>query len=170
MRPPTPEEAAELTVPLLLQRVRDSPYAHLERPATAAELAEGEAAWRRWFGIEMPPVYRDLLAVSNGVNYNGLFLFAAVEHTIVEDGRERWMPGLESENSGYLWDIADEETCRIFGSADDDLFAYDTASGRWLVVDRVSWSDPYAEFSTLEDLLVDRMFCYLDEPGDRPDG
>jgi hypothetical protein len=89
---------------------------------------------------------------------------------VVEDGAERWMPGLDSENSGYVDDLAEEETRRFFGSADDDLFAYDVATRRWLVVDRVNWSGaPLEEFGTLEDLLVDRMFLYLDEAGDLPD-
>jgi hypothetical protein len=159
----------DLSLPELLQRVRDRRYFSLQRPATPSELAVGEAAWRRWFGIAMPPVYRDLLAASNGVNFNGLFLCAAEEYVVVEDGRERWMPGLETENSGYLYGIAEQETRRFFGSADDDLFAYDTASGRWLVVDRVNWpGDPILDFATLEDLLVDRMFCYLDEADDGP--
>jgi hypothetical protein len=172
VRRPTAEEAAALTVRDLLQRVREHLYFSLERPATErpateAELVAGEAAWREWFDIPMPPVYRDLLAASNGVNYNGLFLFAALEHTVVEDGRERWLPGLDSENSGYLWGIAEEETRRFFGSADDDLLAYDTATRRWVVVDRTNWSgEPFEEFGTLEALLIDRMFLYLDEGRD----
>ena len=164
MRPPTPDEAAGLTVPELLHRVRDSRWFSLERPATAADLAAGEAAWRDWFGIAMPAVYRELLATTNGLDVNGLLLVAAEEYTVVEDGGERWLPGIASENADHLFGIADQETRRFFGSADDDLFAYDTASQRWLVVDRSNWSGaPLEEFSTLEELLVDRLFRYLED-------
>lgn len=168
MRSPTPDEAARLTVPELLRRVRDSRYFALERPATAAELAAAEEAWRHWFGIEMPAVYRELLATTNGLDVNGLLLVAAEEYRVIQPGLERWLPGIHSENADYLDGMAEQETRRFFGSADDDLLGYDTASRWWLVVDRSNWAgEPLLEFETLTDLLVDRLFCYLDEGDDR---
>ena len=110
----------------MLQRVQDSPYFRLERPATPAQIEVGAAAWQAWLGIPMPEVYRELLRITNGLNVNGLYLFAAFEYTAVEDGAERWMPGIAAENAGYLYGIADTESRRFFGSADSDLYAYDT--------------------------------------------
>jgi hypothetical protein len=61
-------------VPLLLQRFRDSPHFSLELPATPAQIEVAAAAWQEWFGIPMPGVYRELLRITNGLNFNGLYL------------------------------------------------------------------------------------------------
>ena len=154
----------------MLQRVQDSPYFRLERPATPAQIEVGAAAWRAWLGIPMPEVYRELLRITNGLNVNGLYLFAAFEYTAVEDGAERWMPGIDAENAGYLYGIAD--TSRGGSSARPTVTCTHTTpkNGCWLVVDHVNWSgDPLLEFASCEDLSIDRIFCYLDDSADYPD-
>jgi hypothetical protein len=79
------------------------------------------------------------------------------------------MPGIAAENEGYLYGIADAESRRFFGSADDDLSPTtpEPRAGWWRTAS--NWSgDPLLESTGCADLLIDRLFCYLDESADHP--
>ncbi|MFW6597900.1 YrhA family protein [Propionibacteriaceae bacterium Y2011] len=146
----------------LVTRIAEEFYEQMP-PATPEEVAIAERVYANEFGIEMPPGYRELLSVSNGIDFNGLSFYSCTDTTDAE-GTEA--AGIGESNQRLIRGVHEiDTTMRFVGETGDDLYGYDKADGKWRNVDRTSWQAGSADnvFDTFDDLFVDVVTFYLDE-------
>jgi len=95
--------------------------------------------------------YYDFLSKTNGIDYNGMMIFAEKEYLFFEDDI---IYGIVEYNN----DIADnevEDTNVYFGVMGDDLFAY-TRENKWATMDIIS-GDIMDIYDSLDEFLFDIM-------------
>jgi hypothetical protein len=144
------------TIPEAIGHIREL-YATQLPPANDAQLGRAEQVFRAEFGIAMPEGYRALLTTVNGLVFNSV-MFYSTEDGSTAKGAARF--GLGEANERLLGGV--ETTLRFVGETGNQLFAYDTADGKWKVVDRGGWDldssdDVFATFDALFDAQVTRF-------------
>lgn len=124
--------------------------------ASEAEVKAFRGVFAQVFGIPAPEAYVDLLRRSNGIDVNGLVVYGTSDLN-----GEVFRYGLAESNQRLLQGVhVVESSLRFVGEQDDQLLAYDTADGRWKLVDRYSWEpddDVEDVYPTFEALVVERV-------------
>lgn len=147
------------TIPEAIGHIREL-YATQLPPANDGELGRAEQVFRTEFGIAMPEGYRALLTTVNGLVFNSV-MFYSTEDGSTAKGAARF--GLGQANERLLRGVETiDTTLRFVGETGNQLFAYDTADGKWKVVDRVGWDldssdDVFATFDALFEAQVIRF-------------
>lgn len=118
-----------MTEPLdrLLDEVAEQGW-ELNKPASPSALAGADAWFRARTGGQLPSGYRDVLARTDGLDFNGSVLYATHDARTVGG---LFVAGLAESNerladSGGTW----------IGEANGDLFGL--AAGAWAIADKVS--------------------------------
>lgn len=108
---------------------------HIQPPCTEERLAQLRLRVRDELGAELPEEYADLLRMQDGMNYNGLFLYAS-ETTPIVRARGAAIQGIVEANLGWR----DDERLNaylVFGDGNMDLYARHLPTGEYHVLDRV---------------------------------
>ncbi|MCT2587473.1 hypothetical protein [Actinophytocola gossypii] len=137
-----------------LDRLLDEVAEHgwdLNKPAAPNALARAGTWFRTRTGVALPAGHRDLLARTDGLDFNGAVLYAT------QDGRTTgglFVAGLAESNerladSGGTW----------IGEANGDLFGL--AAGAWVVADKVS-RQVFSQYEDCTALLAHVLRKYLD--------
>lgn len=125
-------------------------------PATSDSLVALRQQVREKFNYELPSAYGALLALSDGVNFNGYTLYAS--KTLPITGyTDRFIEGFMEANN--LWiDYAQnaDHHLLMFGETGDDLFLFDRRDQKFKVTDKVG-GDAYEEFDSFEE-LAEQLF------------
>ena len=120
-------------------------------PATSDSLVALRQQVREKFNYELPSAYGAVLALSDGVNFNGYTLYAS--KTLPITGyTDRFIEGFMEANN--LWiDYAQntDHQLLMFGETGDDLYLFDQRAQQFHVTDKVS-GDIYQAFDTFEEL------------------
>lgn len=123
-------------------------------------------AFGRLLETPMPADYEEFLRTSNGFSFDGTVFYGIVDayadnefHPGLFDSNERLVHGSESVDT----------TLRFVGENGHELFALDTADGRWKVVHRLDWQTPGPDqvFTTFEALFTHALAPHVDLKGTR---
>lgn len=129
------------------------------RPGAApAEIAAAEAQVRAQLGATLPPDYAAFLAIRNGVDYNGLVLYGALD-TPAHPGPGGFWQGLVAANKAWRSESGNEQLL-ILGDSDMDLYAVPTDGGAPGKFDRVTGErvESYPDVATMiEAVLRERL-------------
>lgn len=136
----------------LVRRIEKEFDYEQEEPAGSADVAAAERAFADLFGIEMPGGYRELIGLTDGLDFNGMIIYSCRDG-LSPSGYQRL--GLAESNERLIEGVDHIDTpLRFVGETGDELFAYHTSAGTWWVVDRVGWDPdpttrPYQSFDAL---------------------
>lgn len=127
----------------VIERITTNGYP-TEPPADAEQRSEVEA-WLRGHKVTGHEGYLALLEQTNGVDANGMVIYAAT-------ARPSGKRGIIEANRH---DGALEKGIVVIGGADDDAFIYSPTHGKWGTIDAGSIYGEilYEEFETATDLL-----------------
>ena len=138
---------------LLREHIEDK-TSYGERPQAPCDdtsLATLRDRARRELGLELPDAYVSFLRVTNGLDSNGLTVYAAETSSIV--GHEDMsIEGIVDANLGW-WDFAPHRAFLYFAESGISLYAVEIRTGRFLVIDRQSHSD-MEEVASFEALMA----------------
>lgn len=144
----------ELSGYLQQMQAEDARFGDLSQPlATSDSVAVLKQQAREKFNYELPSAYEALLALSDGVNFNGYTLYASKTRPIAGYS-DRLIEGFVEANK--LWEEyaqnADHHLL-VFGETGDDLFLFDRRDQKFKVIDKVG-GDAYEEFDSFEELAA----------------
>ena len=129
---------------------------HSQPPAVSGALTELRQRVHEKFDYELPKAYMAILALSDGVNFNGYTLYASKTLPII-GCPDRFIEGFIEAND--LWEDYGNNTDHhllVFGETGDDLFLFDRQDEKFKVTDKVG-GDAYQEFDSFEE-LVEQLF------------
>lgn len=121
----------------------------MQPPCSPGELRSLRQSLVNQFHFEMPEGYRELLEMTNGIDFNGTVIFAAA--AAPHAGRPgKFIEGLLEANR-----VRRENAAQflIFGESGMEMYAYDFDSKAWQTVDQVSL-DAYETFDSFDDLMI----------------
>lgn len=136
---------------------RDAPFGgKMQRPATAEDLDVLSKRVQEQFNYSLPAAYLSLLAVADGVDFNGFTLYAS--HTQPLQGEEKIALQGFAEINEFWQEYADNQDHHLlmFGETGDDLYLFDQRAQTYQVTDKVS-GDAYQTFDTFEE-LAEQLF------------
>lgn len=146
-----------LTDYLRQMREEDARFGDQSQPPALSETLDSlRQRSREQFKYELPAGYVDLLAQSDGINFNSYTLYAS--RTLPIAGYEdRFVEGFMEAND--LWEDYAENADHhllVFGETGGDLFLFDRRDQRFKVTDKVG-GDAYQTFDTFEE-LAEQLF------------
>lgn len=140
----------------LLQEHIDDKKAYGEspqRPATAAELQGLRDRARKELGVDLPDEYYRLLEKTNGLDSNGMVIYASDTAPIVGyEQQKRMIEGIVDANLGW-WDLDSHRRYVFFGESGTSLYTLDREDKKFKRLDRHS-NDVLEEFDTFEELIL----------------
>lgn len=135
---------------------RNAEYGDNPQPiASPTQLAALVSHCRDLFHYELPTGYLNLLAITDGIDFNGYKLYASKTRRIEEYDAN--MEGFMEAND--LWEDYEENSDHhllMFAEAGDDLFLFDRRDQKYKVTDKVG-GDAYQTFDTFEE-LTEQLF------------
>jgi hypothetical protein len=130
------------------------------QPACGADAIEAlRKRAKSELGADVPEDYLSLLRIANGVDWNGLSIYAAEKTPIAgrkERGKEeRFIFGFVDQNLHWR-EYAPAKNYLVFGESGDSTYLYNTAKSEYQERDRASDSlvDTYPTF---EDLITEAV-------------
>jgi len=141
-----------------IQEVQREFDQQMEAPALADELVQLTTVVRqRLQGYNVPQAYLDVLAVANGVEWNGCQLYASRDRTFLnEAGRIKYaVRGLVEANEA--WRILDYNCGYVYyGESGLDLYRYNLATDGFEICTRIGLT--VVEIFHTADELLTRVF------------
>ncbi|HEX8656249.1 MAG TPA: YrhA family protein [Hymenobacter sp.] len=132
--------------------MRDAQFGGKLQPAADAEdLASLTKRVQDRFNYSLPTAYLNILAVADGMDFNGHTLYASKTHPL--QGEENLLLQGLVEINEFWQDYAGNHDHHliVFGETGDDLYLFDKRAQKFHVTDKVS-GDVYQDFDTFEDL------------------
>jgi hypothetical protein len=122
----------------------------LQPPCTPEELRALRRRTLAELGLEVPEAYCTFLIRMNGLDSNGLVIYASTTTPIV-GFTDRFIEGFVEANLGW-WDHAPNRPFLHFGESGDSKYVFSPSQSQYLVLDRQSDS-VIKSVSTFEALL-----------------
>ena len=147
-----------------IQSVQEEYGEQMAPPATAAELEQLQLEARQKLAYNVPKAYLDLLAYTNGIEWNGHQLYASKPQPFINDaGRLRYtFRGLVEVNE--QWRILESNQQFIFfAESGEQLYCHNSESSKYEIVDRITKEvdDPETDaFDTCEELFA-KLFNHM---------
>ncbi|WP_046243434.1 YrhA family protein [Hymenobacter terrenus] len=126
----------------------------LQPAASAEDIAQLASNVQEIYHYKLPSTYLHLLAITDGIDFNGYKLYASKTRRI-----EEYDADMEGFVANGLWEDYEENTDHhllMFGETRDDLFLFDRRDQQFKVTDKVS-GDAYQTFDTFEE-LAEQLF------------
>lgn len=123
-------------------------------PSTAAQRSSLKKRTEAELSATIPSEYLSFLEKSNGLDWNGVTIFAT-ETIAIEGFSDRFIEGFVDANLGYR-DYAPFAKYLVFGESDMDFYALEISSQRYVILEKVSL-DTMNTASSFEQLL-DKAF------------
>lgn len=120
-------------------------------PATREELEDLRQRAKDELGVELPKGYLAFLEQMNGLDSNGLVVYAS-QTTALVGHPDRSLEGLVEANLGW-WDLEKHKRWLFFGESGLALYTLEIATGQYQRIDRSS-NDVLETFGAFEDLLA----------------
>lgn len=121
----------------------------MQPPATDKDILSLMKELKGKHSISLPLDYIELLKISNGLEFSGLRIYAT--HTIpIEGHSDRFIEGILDANAIW-WENPDTRKYLFFGEDDLSLFGFNTETGEYEDLDRVSLDamDNFSNFTSL---------------------
>ena len=110
----------------------------MQPPGRETDIEDVRARARAQLGAELPEEYYTLLRETDGLDANGLVVYATRTSPIAGHA-DRFIEGFVEANLGWR-DLADNQSYLFFGESGMSLFAYHLVDRRYQVLDRSSGS------------------------------
>jgi hypothetical protein len=124
-----------------------------QRPCRRDELQTLRARVAKDLGVELPQAYYEFLTLMNGLNSNGLTIYASQTTSMAgyEHRKDMNIDGIVEAN--LVWrDYEPHKRFVMFGQSGTSLYAYDLKDKKYRVLDRQS-NSLIEEMSSFQDLL-----------------
>ena len=123
-------------------------------PATAEELRRLRERAKKELGVDLPQGYLDFLGLMNGLDSNGLVIYAAETAPLAgyPNRKDMNIEGVVDANLGW-WDLEDHKRYIFLGESGTSLFVQDREDGTFPELDRSS-NDRMEEFPSFEAMLA----------------
>jgi hypothetical protein len=138
----------------LLKRVADEQRrfgSELQPPANEEQIKTLEERAARELKVELPDEYLDFLRRTNGLDWNGVVVFASESVPIVSH-LDRSIPGVREMNLGYRDDPRFSDLI-VFGSNGMDLYTFRISTGKYEIYDEVP-HELIDTLSTFDELMT----------------
>lgn len=153
-------------MPLIYQRLLDQISAMRKqldlgiRPGcTAQDLADLQTRARKELGVEIPPGYADFLRQHDGLNWNGLFVYASKTVSATSPGKGVLIEGFMDANLDFRsngW----ESEWMLFGDSSLDLYVFNPAQNKYMICDRTSL-DETESYTSFEEMIAEALRIHL---------
>ena len=104
-------------------------------PCTEIQIAQLTDGVAKQLAAQLPAGYIDFLRLGNGLDWNGLVIFAS-ERVAIASHPDRFIAGFVEMN--LVFREADTSRSLIFGSDGMDVYTYDQSTGIYEIRDEVS--------------------------------
>jgi hypothetical protein len=104
-------------------------------PCTEAQLEQLAERAMAELATELPAEYREFLRLTNGLDWNGVVIFAS-ERTPITSYPDRFIYGFVEMN--LIFREADDSRFLVFGSDGMDVYTYDQSTSAYEIHDQVS--------------------------------
>jgi len=122
----------------------------LQPPATEEQITNLIIKAKQILNIEIPQSYIDFIKITNGYNWNGVFIYPS-EKTLYSGTSDKYMAGIIDHNFVFR-DPDNMKDFLLFGEDDLDVFVRKISTGYYEVRDRVPFSNVYYTFNTFAEL------------------
>jgi len=120
----------------------------MQPPATETALADLSARALAELSAVVPQEYKDFLRVTDGLNWNGLFIYSS-------HNTDDYKHGFVDSNLDWRsYEINDDFV--YFGNADINLYVYSIRDSEYQMLDRPSM-DVYGSFRTFDEMLTEAL-------------
>jgi len=128
----------------------------LQPPAAKEDLNMlAELAWK-YLHYKLPIGYLQLLANSDGMNFNGYTLYASKTQLLQTEEKIQLQGFVEINEFWQEYAENNDHHLLMFGENGDDLYLFDQRAQKFHVTDKVS-GDVYQAFDTFEE-LAEQLF------------
>lgn len=139
-------------------RIKAEDASDLQPPATEQALERLRRRTRDELNADLPEGYLDFLRLTDGLVWNGLFLYASESAPIVGTSDE-FMHSFVEDNLNWR-SIEMHNDYLFFGDGDISLYAYNLVLGRYELQDRSSGT-VLETFDTFDGLVTNALNSYL---------
>lgn len=149
----------ELVARVAIKR-REDPRTDIQPPATEESLARLRQRARDEMGAELPEGYLDFLRLTDGLNWEGLFIYASDRNPVV--GKPTvFMHSFVEDNLDWR-SYEPHKNYLIFADGDISLFVYNLVLGRYEHQDRSSGT-VLRTYDTFDALITEALKSCLHE-------
>lgn len=120
-------------------------------PSTEDEIEELRKKSKIELGADVPDGYVDFLRITNGVDCNGLLIFAHNTVPNLNDKRKS-IQGFVDANLDHR-SLEEKNRLLVFAESGDDLYVYDTQTGKYQLLDHLTL-DEMERFSSFETMIT----------------
>lgn len=131
----------------------------LQPPATSEQIEELEIKANEQLGAKLPEAYKHFLSRTNGLNYNGLFIYAT-EKVQVSGVPDAFINGFIEENLSHR-EIDGFNDLLVFADGNLDIYIYQNSTAEYQSRDRSSL-DVMQTFSSFEELITEALNSHLE--------
>lgn len=131
----------------------------LQPPASAEQIEDLESATKEELNVELPEAYKVFLKKTNGLNYNGLFIYAT-EMVEISGMEDEFINGFVDENLLHREVVEDFNDLLIFADGNLDFYVYQISKDEYQTRDRASL-DITQKFSSFEELITEALNSHL---------
>jgi hypothetical protein len=134
-------------------------YGEQRQPACTEERSERlRRRMHEELGAELPNEYAAFLRTQDGLNHNGVFVYASETAPVVGSPRAT-IQGIVEANLGWRYD-EQPSTYLVFGEGNMDLYARHLPTGEYHVIDRVP-GNLVETYPSFDDLLAAALRAHL---------
>ena len=126
----------------------------IQPPATEEALRRLRQKTRDELGADLPEGYLNFLRVTDGLIWNGLFIYSCEKAPIVGDPGEFMHPFVETNLDWRSYEP--HKNYLFFADGEISLFVYNLAAGRYEIVDRPS-ETLISTFDTFDGLITEAL-------------
>lgn len=121
-------------------------------PLKASERVEIEEKFQEELGHAINSSYIDLLQMTDGLVYEGIFLYSAISRKYPDsDGVSMELIDL---NLMYREDAGLDNHFIVYGEADMELVVHDLNEKKFQIRDKVGFDTVYEEYDSMEQILI----------------
>ncbi|MCR5688086.1 MAG: SMI1/KNR4 family protein [Lachnospiraceae bacterium] len=116
--------------------------------------------------LSLPDDYTEFLKIANGYAWNGFQFFGTYQVTVKKSGYT--LLDIVSVNQNYRERKFGLKDMIVLGDFDDDLYAYDFKSSKYLVMDQITLT-PFDEYDSFDELFTCTVGAYAYYDDEWPD-
>ena len=107
--------------------------------------------------LSLPEDYAEFLKIANGYAWNGFEFFGTYQVTVKQSGYT--LSDIVGVNQNYRERKFGLKDMIVLGEFDDDLYAYDFESSKYLVMDQITLT-PFDEYDSFDELFTGTVGAY----------
>ena len=131
----------------------------LQPPCTDKQLEDLTREVSEKLNIKLPRPYAEFLELHNGLNSNGLFIYAT-EKVLISGTKDEYIYGFVEMNLNYR-DVDYFNDLLVFGDGNSDIYVYQISTNQYQRRDRMPAENVIATYNTFEEMLTDAFSICL---------